>query len=109
MILRVVSEMIDESFASVPFIMPRSTATNIDNNEIRIKRNNFSGHIPLTFLFVLLTFVLHYSAFFSILVTCGNVLNSLKRSCLLPERTRIQNVTRPRKEWTRKREEIEIM
>ena len=47
-------------------LFPVSTVTNVENNKIQIEKNSGSGHIPLSFLSIPLTFV-SYSPFFSVL------------------------------------------
>ena len=54
---------------------PVSSATNVEKNEIRIEKNNSSGHIPLAFVNILsvpLSFVSHYSVLFSVRGTYTN-------------------------------------
>ena len=43
------------------------TITNVDNNKIRIEKNNDLNHVPLAFLSIPLAFVPHQSAFFPVL------------------------------------------
>ena len=64
--------------------MPVSTVANVENNEIRIEKNNISGNILLALLAILLKFVSHYSAFFSIRRLDPNVLNYSKTFLSVP-------------------------
>ena len=79
------------AFHNAPF---NTTVANVENNEIRIKNNNVSGHILIALFSICLTFVSHYSAFSYVRGTDANAVNCLKHWRLSHKRRRMQkNVT----------------